>query len=115
MQAWEMKDLAIEERPPMGVREVAQKLADDEILVLDVRQPAEWAAGHIEGAVFITGAELGERADELPDDKPIAVVCGSGYRSSIMASLLANRGRKHVSNIAGGMSAWRTAGFPITS
>jgi hydroxyacylglutathione hydrolase len=115
MQAWEMNDLAIGERPPMGVREVAQKLEDNDILVLDVRQPAEWAAGHIEGAVFITGAELVERADEVADDKPIAVVCGSGYRSSIMASVLANRGRKQVSNIAGGMSAWRAAGFPITT
>ena len=113
LSGWEMKDFAVEERPPIGVREVVQKLENKEITVLDVRQPAEWDGGHIEGAIFITGAELPERADEVPDDKPIAVVCGSGYRSSIMASLLAHRGRKEVTNVAGGMSAWRAAGFPV--
>ncbi len=78
--------------------------------VLDVRQPAEWAAGHVEGAVFITGAELPGRLDDVPRDKPLAVMCGSGYRSSVSASLLACRGLD-VTNVLGGMSAWDAAGY----
>lgn len=42
--------------------------------VLDVRQPAEWAEGHVEGAVFITGSELPGRLDEVPADRPLAVM-----------------------------------------
>jgi hydroxyacylglutathione hydrolase len=83
-----------------------------EVDVLDVRQPAEWAAGHIEGATFITGAELPERLGEVPADKPLAVVCGSGFRSTVMASLLRASGWRNVSNMSGGMSAWRRAGGP---
>jgi len=62
-----------------------------EALVLDVRQvrqPAEWSAGHIPSARHITGAQLVERAGELPKDRPIAAICGSGYRSSVAAGLL---------------------------
>ncbi len=82
-----------------------------EVTVLDVRQPAEWAEGHIEDAHFMTGAELPDRWSELPDDRPLAVVCGSGYRSSVAASLLARHGRR-VFTVPGGMSAWRAAGYP---
>lgn len=84
--------------------------------LLDVRQPAEWADGHAPGARFITGGQLPARLDELADSaKPLAVTCGSGYRSSVAASLLARDGRRQVLNTIGGMSAWKAAGLPTTN
>lgn len=94
------------------VHQIESRLEAGEIHVLDVRQPAEWAAGHIPGAQFITTAELPERFGEVPQDKPVAVVCGSGYRSSVAASLLRHEGYDRVINVAGGMSAWRNARLP---
>jgi hydroxyacylglutathione hydrolase len=96
------------------VRELSDLVDEESVRVLDVRQPAEWASGHIDGATFITGAELPERAHEIPSDRPVAVVCGSGYRSSISASLLQQRGTKKAMNVIGGMSAWRSARLPVT-
>lgn len=83
-----------------------------ELLVLDVRQPQEWRDGHIEGARYITGAELLRRMHEVPKDQPVAVICGSGYRSSVSASLLAHYGYQNLKNVLGGMTAWRKAGLP---
>lgn len=81
--------------------------------VVDVRQPQEWADGHIEGAVFITGAELPSRLDDVPTDKPVAVVCGSAFRSSVAASLLRREmPGLAISNVIGGMSAWTALELP---
>lgn len=88
---------------------------DRDLVILDVRQPQEWAEGHIAGARHITGAELPQRLDEVPNDVPVAVICGSGYRSSVSSSLLAHQGHKNIVNIAGGMSAWKRAGLPVKS
>jgi len=82
---------------------------------LDVRQPGEWNAGHIEGAMHITGAELPRRIDEVPKDRPVATICGSGFRSSVSASLLMHHGHKQVANVLGGMTAWKAAGMPVFS
>lgn len=84
------------------------------LVVLDVRQPQEWAEGHIEGARHITGAELPQRVSEVPKDRTVAVICGSGYRSSVASSLLAHKGHTRLANVLGGMSAWKRAGLPTT-
>jgi hydroxyacylglutathione hydrolase len=114
MQAWSKSGRPTVSFEQLDVPELVERLRARTIDVLDVRQPAEWAAGHIEGAAFITGAELPERIDDVSDDRPIAVVCGSGYRSAVAASLLAARGRRVV-NVPGGMGAWRAAGYPTTN
>lgn len=82
--------------------------------VLDVRTESEWDSGHIEGAVHIHGGKLQERIEDVPRDRPVAVVCGSGYRASIAASFLKRGGHENVANILGGMSAWKAAGLPTT-
>lgn len=92
-----------------------KRLTDDHSVgVLDVRQPAEWADGHIPGADFITGAELPGSIEDVPADRPVAVVCGSGYRSSVAASLLKAQGRNPI-QVFGGMAAWRAAGYPVVA
>lgn len=116
IMAWRTAALDIERLPQITVHELRTKLEAGEVNLLDVRQPGEWAAGHVEGATFITGAALPGRLDEVPDDKPLAVTCGSGYRSSVSSSLLA-RGQEptlEVLNVLGGMSAWKAAGYPTT-
>jgi hydroxyacylglutathione hydrolase len=95
------------------VREIADRT--DEIHVLDVRQPAEWSEFHAPGAQFITGAEITDRYDEVPRDREVVVACGSGYRSSVAASLLQREGHPRVVNLLGGMTAWQAAGLPTES
>jgi hydroxyacylglutathione hydrolase len=112
MMAWRTAALDIARLPQISVHELRHQVEAGEVNVLDVRQPAEWAAGHVDDAVFITGAELPGRLDDVPSDKPLAVMCGSGYRSSVSASLLARRGLD-VTNVLGGMSAWNAAGYPM--
>jgi hydroxyacylglutathione hydrolase len=74
--------------------------------LLDVRTAGEWEAQHIEGALHIPLPSLPRRLAELPRDRPLAVLCGSGYRSSIAASLLQIAGFGRVQNVMGGMSAY---------
>jgi hydroxyacylglutathione hydrolase len=74
----------------------------------------EWNAGHIDGALHITGADLPRRIHEVPKDRPLAAICGSGYRSSVAASLLLQDGHKQVYNVLGGMTGWKAAGLPVT-
>lgn len=73
--------------------------------VLDVRTPGEWDAGHIDGAVHIPLAELNARLAEVPEG-PVAIICGSGYRSAIAASLLLRGGRRDIVDVPGGWKAY---------
>jgi hydroxyacylglutathione hydrolase len=116
MLAWRTAALDLERLPQITVHELRRRLAAGEVDLLDVRQPAEWAEGHVEGAAFITGGELPQRVDDAPrTGRPLAVACGSGYRSSVSASLLAARTDLDVINVLGGMSAWKAAGYPMTT
>jgi hydroxyacylglutathione hydrolase len=92
----------------------AQRRAGRGLFILDVRQPGEWAAGHVPGAQHIPGSELPERLSDVPADRPVAVYCGSGYRSSVAASLLRRSGHREVYNVIGGFSAWEAERLPVT-
>ena len=74
----------------------------------------EWNAGQIEGALHITGAELPSRIEDVPKDRPLATICGSGFRSSVSASLLMHHRHKQVDNVLGGMTAWKAAGLRVS-
>lgn len=109
MKAWRTAAKELEFMPLMSVRDLSRQR--EELFVLDVRQKTEWRTGHIKGATHITGAALPERYQEVPREKTVAVVCGSGYRSSVSASLLKHKGYNHVVNVLGGMAAWKNAGL----
>jgi glyoxylase-like metal-dependent hydrolase (beta-lactamase superfamily II) len=79
----------------------------DATQVLDVRTPGEWKSGHIDGARHIPLPKLAANLAQLPKDAALAVMCGSGYRSSIATSLLLARGFTRVQNIMGGMGAYQ--------
>ncbi len=99
--------------PQRSPEEVAPRLRERGLHVLDVRSDQEWDEGHIEGAQHIMAGELPTRLDEVPADGPIVVVCSSGYRSTVAASVLERAGRDHVINLTGGMAAWRAAQLPV--
>ncbi|HET8569789.1 MAG TPA: rhodanese-like domain-containing protein [Candidatus Limnocylindria bacterium] len=80
--------------------------------LLDVREPDEWDAGHIEGAQHIPLAQLALRIAEVPTDRVIVTVCRSGHRSGVAAKGLAARGIR-AENLDGGVEAWRRAGLPL--
>jgi hydroxyacylglutathione hydrolase len=114
MMAWRTSGRTFSQIPQISVHELKTRLdRNDDLAVLDVRQPAEWADGHIPGATFITGAELPARLQDAPGGPEVATVCGSGYRSSVASSVLAAEGRRVV-NVLGGMAAWNNAGYPTT-
>ena len=81
------------------------------LAVLDVREPGEWAHGHIEGATHIPLHQLPERIDELPDRRTL-VVCKVGGRSAQAVAYLSALGRD-VLNLEGGMLDWQAAGRPM--
>jgi rhodanese-related sulfurtransferase len=95
---------------------VGEELAgEDPPLVLDIRNPREWAARHIDGSVNIPLNHLQERIGEIPRDRRIAVHCAGGYRSSIAASILHQYGLTHLIEMAGGLAAWEAAQLPVVS
>ena len=92
----------------------AAALADGGAVLLDVREPHEWQAGHAPRERHIPLSQIARRAGELPKGRAVATVCRSGARSARAAALLAADGRE-VSNLVGGMHAWARAGLPVVA
>ena len=86
----------------------------DELTVLDVREPVEWHHGRIDGAVHIPISEIPARAEELPVDQQLLVVCKVGSRSAQVTAFLREKGFEAI-NLAGGMIDWAEAGRPMVS
>ncbi len=95
---------------------LAKLNSGENIVVVDVREPDEFKAGHIEGAVNVPIRTLGKSLDQLPKDKaaPIAVVCKSGIRAAYGTMTLKMMGYNSVKDVAGGMLAWEKDGLPNT-
>ncbi len=81
-------------------------------VLLDVREPAEWQAGHVAGALHVPLGQLEGRLAALPRDRRVVVICRSGNRSATATSLLVCSGFDAV-NLRGGMQAWSSAGLPV--
>lgn len=89
------------------LEELRQKLeAGEKFIILDVREPAEYAFGHIPGAKSIPLGELEQRIDELNREDDIYVICRTGNRSDVAAQMLAQSGFKKVKNTVPGMTEW---------
>jgi rhodanese-related sulfurtransferase len=84
------------------------------LLVVDVRQAHEWAAGHIPQAELIEAGALRDAdLDHLPHDRLIATHCGHGQRAATGLSMLEQRGYRNMAVIAGGIDDWRKAGGEV--
>lgn len=118
MAAWAEAGGQLESSGRLTVSQLAERLAgdpDQAPLVIDVRQPSEFAGGHVEGAIHLFAGDLPARLSELPRDRPLATMCASGYRASVAASLLRRAGFEDVSWVADGMPSWQAAGLPVAA
>ena len=113
--AWRESGRPIASLETITTDQLAAALRDGGTRVLDVREPSEWNAGHIAGALHIPGGALPGRIEDVPADRPLTMVCGSGYRSTVTASLLLRAGREKVSSLIGGMTAYEAAGHDVTT
>lgn len=91
----------------------AESLLEDEAVLLDVREPDEWSAGHAPAARHVPLGELAARSGELPEGV-VVVVCRSGGRSAVATAALVAAGRDAF-NLVGGMKAWAAAGLPVVT
>jgi rhodanese-related sulfurtransferase len=95
----------------ISARDLAQQLAAGDVTVIDVREPVEFASGHIRGSRNIPLARIGEA--DLPSG-PLVLVCQSGNRSSRALARLLEQGHPHpVVDLEGGVPGWQEAGFPV--
>jgi rhodanese-related sulfurtransferase len=94
--------------------EAAVRRVDEGAVLLDVREPDEWQAGHAPDAVHVPLAALAARLGELAEGTPVVAVCRSGGRSERAAAALLQRGFDAV-NLGGGMQAWAAAGLPVVA
>jgi hydroxyacylglutathione hydrolase len=92
--------------PQMSIEKLKAMMKKDGPVVLDVRTPSEWQSSHIEGATHVPLSSFAKEIPNLPKSRRIAVICGSGYRSSIAGSLLQRQGYDAVENVDGGMEAY---------
>ena len=97
----------VEQVTPADAADAARR---GELIIVDVRQPAEWRSGVPKGAKLVSLGQLGSQIDKLPAGK-IAFVCASGHRSNVAARRARKAGREVV-NVRGGMRAWVAAGLP---
>jgi rhodanese-related sulfurtransferase len=98
--------------PEVSIAE-ADALRQAGALILDVREPSEWATGVIPDATLISLGELQSRVGELPRDRTVVVVCRSGNRSAQGRDILLGAGFTSVTSMAGGMSDWVAAGYSV--
>lgn len=97
--------------PSVSVSDVADDLPEG-VVLLDVRENDEWAAGHAPHALHIPMGELSGRLEELPKDDDVFVVCRSGGRSARVTAFLNANGWDAV-NVDGGMQSWAASGRPL--
>jgi hydroxyacylglutathione hydrolase len=99
-----------------SVEELAARMERGEpLVVVDVRQEREWAAGHLPGAVHALPPDVSGIAARVPTDQPIAVHCVSGYRSAVATSVLAREGVGNLWHITDGVDRWAALGLPLTT
>ena len=85
----------------------------DHLFVLDVRTPAEYAEGHVPGAVNVPHDQLASRLAEVPKDKDVVLYCRTGRRAALAADVLASHGYTRLSHLEGDMQAWVEKGRPV--
>lgn len=87
-----------------------------EVVLIDVREPEEYAAGHIEKSVSIPLSVFAQtfHREDYPADKKIVLQCQGGVRSMKACNIVRELAeQEHVINLAGGLNAWRNGGFPV--
>ena len=114
ISSWQEMGYPIGHLWQISAAELKKKLEDhDYTHFFDVRTPAERTSGFIEESKHLPVTELLKAPPALPKDEEIIVTCGVGYRGNIAASFLQSGGFQHVHSLAGGMKAWKNAGYAV--
>ncbi|HEX8476215.1 MAG TPA: MBL fold metallo-hydrolase [Pyrinomonadaceae bacterium] len=117
MSAWREACLDVASVAQITVDELRRLLQDaTDLQVIDVRRPAEYESGHVPRATNAPlSTRLAERLSQLDPQRPTAIICAGGYRSSAATSILASKGFQQLFNVTGGTSAWINAGYDVTT
>ena len=108
-EAWTLAGEPVSTLPQWTVGDLEAQRG--KLQVVDVRQPAEFAGGHVPGSINLPLRDLPSHLQAVDPSRPVAVICGGGYRSSAAASLMRQSGLQDLQNVTGGFSAWVRAGF----
>lgn len=113
LYAWATAGLPADHLRQLSPTELHDMLKDKgDFVLVDVRAPGEYEPEHISSAINIPVAELRTRHAELNRVRPIMLICSTGHRSSLGASILLQKGFEAVYNVAGGMTGYLAAGLP---
>jgi len=116
IEGWYNAGFTVEHMQVLTVHELKAKIDQkEELTILDDRGEDEWDKGHIKGAQHIYVGYIQERMADIPRDKPVAMFCNVGHRAGLGASILLREGCREVYNVLGSMTAWRAAGYPVST
>ncbi|HZJ49755.1 MAG TPA: rhodanese-like domain-containing protein [Actinomycetota bacterium] len=110
IETWKAAGKATSSMPVVTAEQLYS--ARGELGVVDAREAHEYRYGHIAGARLLPSMEAWDKVDEMPTEKPLAVVCGDQVRSALVASILRRAGRD-ARLVSGGMSDWLERGYPV--
>jgi hydroxyacylglutathione hydrolase len=113
IESWAQSEGKLETTSQMSAAELAARVHQEDLTVIDVRGLSEWKTGHMAGARHIPLGTLPERLDEIPAGGTVVVHCQGGSRSAIGVSLLQTRGRTNAINLPAGLTGWQAAGQPV--
>jgi hydroxyacylglutathione hydrolase len=115
MTSWREERRAVARIERLSVAELHERwTAGNGLQVLDVREQHEWEEGRIPGSLLVPYHDLHGLPDGLDPERPVAVICSSGQRSAVAASLLQRYGARAALHVAGGgVGTWARAGWPI--
>jgi rhodanese-related sulfurtransferase len=116
MTSWREDKLDVQGVERLTVSELHERWSEDgdRLQLLDVREQAEWDAGHIPGSVHLPYHDIRALPEAIEPGRPLAVICGSGQRSAVGASLLKRFGAEDVIHVVdGGVPRWQREGWPI--
>ena len=97
----------------IDVAELERLLAAGEVNLLDVREVWEFRRGHVAGAQLIPVNQIPARLSEIPNDKPLMIICEHGNRSLVATHFLRVKGFPEAASVAGGTAAWIRSGRPV--
>jgi len=114
MHGWDEAGLKASTTAQLPLDELRRlKQEDSSLQIVDVRREGEYQNGHVPNAVNVTLAHLEQELSSVPPGRPTAVICASGYRSSIATSILERHGLTNLFNVVGGTNGWINAGYEV--
>jgi hydroxyacylglutathione hydrolase len=116
MTSWREEERPVERTTRLTVEELHERWKSDRVQVLDVREQAEWEDGHIPKSTHEPYHDIRHVPKGIDPNRPVAVVCGSGQRAAVGASLLQRYGAREVIHVVGGgVPRWQRRGWPVDS